>query len=38
MIMPDWIPADQNGTPVQSQQSTTINFGSAGGGMGGFRF
>ena len=38
MIMPDWIPADQDGTPVQSQQSTTINFGGAGGGMGGFRF
>ena len=37
MIMPDWIPADQDGTPVQAQHSATVNFGS-GGGMGGFGF
>ena len=37
MIMPDWIPADQDGTPVQAQHSATVNFGS-GGGRGGFGF
>ena len=38
MIMPDWIPAeDENGTPVQAKHSATVNFGS-GGGMGGFGF
>jgi TonB family protein len=35
MIMPDWIPADQDGTPVKVEQSATVSFGS-GGGMGGF--
>lgn len=35
MIMPDWIPAEQDGKPVQAQHSATVNFGS-GGGMGGF--
>lgn len=34
MVMPDWIPAEQNGTPVQAQHTATVNFGS--GGMGGF--
>ena len=37
MVMPDWIPADQDGKPVQAQHSTTVTFGS-GGGMGGFGF
>ena len=37
MIMPDWIPADENGKPVQAQHSATVNFGS-GGGRGGFGF
>ena len=38
MIMPDWIPAeDENGNPIQTKQTTTVNFGS-GGGMGGMRF
>ena len=35
MIMPDWIPAEQNGVPVQAQHTANVNFGS-GGGMGGF--
>jgi len=35
MVMPDWIPAEENGHPVQAQHSATVNFGS-GGGMGGF--
>lgn len=34
MVMPDWIPAEQNGTPVQAQHTAQVNFGS--GGMGGF--
>ena len=34
MIMPDFIPAEQDGVKVQSQQSANVNFGS-GGGMGG---
>lgn len=39
MIMPDWIPAEQDGKPVQAQHSATVNFGSGGmGGMGGFGF
>ena len=39
MVMPDWIPAEQDGQPVQAQHSTTVNFGSGGmGGMGGFGF
>ncbi|MBR3660227.1 MAG: energy transducer TonB [Bacteroidaceae bacterium] len=37
MIMPDWIPADEDGKPVQAQHSATVNFGS-GGGRGGFGF
>ena len=35
MIMPDWIPADQDGTPVKAEHTATVSFGS-GGGMGGF--
>ena len=39
MIMPDWIPAEQDGKPVQAQHSATVTFGSGGmGGMGGFGF
>ena len=34
MTMPDWIPAEQDGKPVQANQSIPVNFGS--GGMGGF--
>ncbi|MBO7437284.1 MAG: TonB family protein [Bacteroidaceae bacterium] len=34
MIMPDWIPAEQDGTPVQAEHTATVNFGN--GGMGGF--
>ena len=34
MIMPDWIPAEQDGTPVQAEHTANINFGN--GGMGGF--
>ena len=35
MVMPDWIPAEnEDGTPVQSEQTVRVNFGS--GGMGGF--
>jgi hypothetical protein len=37
--MPDWIPAEEDGKPVQVQQSVSVNFGSGGmGGMGGFGF
>jgi hypothetical protein len=35
MIMPDWIPAEQDGVPVQAQHTANVSFGS-GGGMGGF--
>ncbi len=35
MVMPDWIPAQENGVEVQAQHSATVNFGSA-NGMGGF--
>lgn len=42
MVMPDWIPAEQDGKQVQAQHSATVNFGSGGmggmGGMGGFGF
>ena len=40
MVMPDWIPAEnEDGTPVQAQHSATVSFGSGGmGGMGGFGF
>lgn len=39
MIMPDWIPAEENGTPVKADHNATVNFGSGGmGGMGGFGF
>ena len=34
MIMPDWIPAEQDGKPVKAQHSASVSFGS--GGMGGF--
>ena len=37
MIMPDWIPAEQDGKPVQAQHQATVSFGS-GGGRGGFGF
>ena len=38
MVMPDWIPAqNEDGTILQDQQTITVNFGS-GGGMGGMRF
>ena len=36
MIMPDWIPADQDGTPVKAEHNATVSFGS--GGMGGMGF
>ena len=35
MVMPDWIPAQENGVEVQAQHSATVNFGSS-NGMGGF--
>lgn len=39
MIMPDWIPADQDGKPVKAQHTATVNFGNGGmGGFGGFGF
>ena len=39
MVMPDWIPAEEEGKPVQAKHSATINFGSGGmGGFGGFGF
>lgn len=39
MVMPDWIPAEENGQPVQAQHSVSVSFGSGGmGGMGGFGF
>jgi TonB family protein len=42
MIMPDWIPAEQDGKPVQAQHTSPVSFGSGGmggmGGMGGFGF
>lgn len=42
MVMPDWIPAEQDGQPVQAQHTATVSFGSGGmggmGGMGGFGF
>ena len=42
MVMPDWIPAEQDGKPVQAQHTSTVSFGSGGmggmGGMGGFGF
>ena len=36
MIMPDWIPAQQDGQPVQAIHSAQVTFGNPGGGMGGF--
>ena len=39
MIMPDWIPAQENGQPVKAEQTVNVNFGNGGmGGMGGFGF
>ena len=39
MIMPDWIPAEQDGKPVKAQHNATVSFGSGGmGGFGGFGF
>lgn len=34
MMMPDWIPAKNGETPVESKSQATVNFGSGGSGMG----
>jgi len=36
LTMPDWIPAQENGQPVQAQHTVTVNLGSSGGGGMGF--
>lgn len=36
MVMPDWIPAQENGQPVKAEHSATVNFGNGGFGGGGF--
>ncbi len=39
LIMPDWIPAqNEDGTPVQAQHTATVSLGNGGGGMGGMGF
>lgn len=39
MIMPDWIPAEQDGHPVKADHTANVSFGSGGmGGFGGFGF
>jgi len=35
MLMPDWVPATQDGKPVKYQTQATVSFGGAQGGMGG---
>ena len=39
MVMPDWIPAEREGQPVEGRSQASVNFGGGGGGgMGGFGF
>jgi TonB family protein len=39
LVMPDWIPAEnEDGTPVQAQHTANVAIGNGGGGMGGMGF